>query len=193
MLDGATCLGCGYPLRGLSEPRCPECGRTFDSADPFTIDSLASAQRRLRRALHWAPLAVWFATMAIVLVGEVYALSRFGVFDWWHSPWWAVLIVAIVTAGVARSLARRALIGRGPDPSRMSERLARLGMLLACGYIFLAMNGNGFKIWTCPHGTGWSLGPVGVAHSTVGGPCRNKIDYRKKWNVTGPWYVWVSP
>ena len=26
------CPGCDYDLRGLSEPRCPECGRAFDSA-----------------------------------------------------------------------------------------------------------------------------------------------------------------
>jgi len=27
------CLGCWYALDGLSEPRCPECGRRFDPAD----------------------------------------------------------------------------------------------------------------------------------------------------------------
>jgi len=25
----AVCIGCGYDCRGLSEARCPECGRTF--------------------------------------------------------------------------------------------------------------------------------------------------------------------
>jgi len=33
----ARCLGCGYSLRGLTEPRCPECGRPFDPADPTTF------------------------------------------------------------------------------------------------------------------------------------------------------------
>jgi hypothetical protein len=28
----AICRGCGYDLRGLTEPRCPECGRRFDPA-----------------------------------------------------------------------------------------------------------------------------------------------------------------
>ena len=28
------CKGCGYSLRGLTEPRCPECGREFDAARP---------------------------------------------------------------------------------------------------------------------------------------------------------------
>jgi hypothetical protein len=32
------CLGCGYDLRGLTENRCPECGRPFDPDDPGTYD-----------------------------------------------------------------------------------------------------------------------------------------------------------
>ena len=31
------CLGCTYPLDGLEEHRCPECGRAFDPADPDTF------------------------------------------------------------------------------------------------------------------------------------------------------------
>lgn len=31
------CLRCGYVLEYLPEPRCPECGRTFDPADPRTF------------------------------------------------------------------------------------------------------------------------------------------------------------
>jgi hypothetical protein len=31
------CLECGYPLDGLLEHRCPECGRKFDPADPRTF------------------------------------------------------------------------------------------------------------------------------------------------------------
>ena len=34
----ARCRDCGYLLRGLSDPRCPECGRGFDPADPRTMD-----------------------------------------------------------------------------------------------------------------------------------------------------------
>jgi hypothetical protein len=25
------CIDCGYQLRGLTEPRCPECGKPFDA------------------------------------------------------------------------------------------------------------------------------------------------------------------
>ena len=31
------CLGCSYNLRGLPEPRCPECGRPFDPGDSRTF------------------------------------------------------------------------------------------------------------------------------------------------------------
>lgn len=31
------CLGCSYCLEGLSEPRCPECGRGFDPNKPNTF------------------------------------------------------------------------------------------------------------------------------------------------------------
>lgn len=31
--DHKRCLGCGYILDGLPEPRCPECGRGFDPGD----------------------------------------------------------------------------------------------------------------------------------------------------------------
>lgn len=47
------CLKCGYSLTGLTEPRCPECGREFDPLDPrsFQIGPL----NRLQRAALAAP------------------------------------------------------------------------------------------------------------------------------------------
>src|SRR5438132_7543943 len=35
----ALCLGCNYPLRGLPESRCPECGRVFDPREPWTMNA----------------------------------------------------------------------------------------------------------------------------------------------------------
>lgn len=43
------CASCGYELRGLSEPRCPECGKSFD---PVAADGLSIAERRARGLLH---------------------------------------------------------------------------------------------------------------------------------------------
>ena len=36
--EEARCLGCGYWLRGLTTPMCPECGRAFDPGDLSTFD-----------------------------------------------------------------------------------------------------------------------------------------------------------
>lgn len=36
MSDAPRCLECYYTLYGLENPRCPECGRPFDLADPTT-------------------------------------------------------------------------------------------------------------------------------------------------------------
>jgi predicted RNA-binding Zn-ribbon protein involved in translation (DUF1610 family) len=44
----ARCLTCGYLLRGLSEPVCPECGRAFDPADESTFDMRPLGWRRRR-------------------------------------------------------------------------------------------------------------------------------------------------
>jgi hypothetical protein len=35
--ESASCLGCGYALRGLPEARCPECGRRFNPIAPSTM------------------------------------------------------------------------------------------------------------------------------------------------------------
>lgn len=43
----ACCSGCGYLLRGLPTPVCPECGRSFDPADPRSF--LPSPRRHRAR------------------------------------------------------------------------------------------------------------------------------------------------
>lgn len=45
----SICLGCGYVLDGLSSDRCPECGRSFDSADPRTFQRVLPDPVRIAR------------------------------------------------------------------------------------------------------------------------------------------------
>jgi hypothetical protein len=57
--DHAVCLGCGYPLRGLSEHRCPECGRGFDPQDEHSY--------RTRRWQIFAATPRWWHILGISL------------------------------------------------------------------------------------------------------------------------------
>ncbi len=43
------CRRCSYPLRGLPEQRCPECGQAFDPGDPKTYTRTSAQRRRARR------------------------------------------------------------------------------------------------------------------------------------------------
>src|SRR4051794_9529342 len=87
--DKAFCLGCCYPLHPLAREsgNCPECGRTFDLADPTTTSPTPS-RRRLRllreayfravcRPTSWLrPAALLVQITAIILsilmLGEVF-------------------------------------------------------------------------------------------------------------------------
>jgi len=69
------CLDCGYDLRELPEPRCPECGREFDPKDRMswgTADS--SSIIRVTR---------WLGRFALLFAGLVTAVTfyRIGVGD----------------------------------------------------------------------------------------------------------------
>jgi hypothetical protein len=62
------CLGCDYHIDGLPEPRCPECGRKFDPADPLTVNEgrpLGDFGRWMLKSAVGAPL-VQAAVAAIV-------------------------------------------------------------------------------------------------------------------------------
>lgn len=63
----ACCLKCGYLLRGLPEAICPECGQSFDPADPRTY-TITQQRRRL---------GIWMrrAAVLLALVGLLFALA----------------------------------------------------------------------------------------------------------------------
>ncbi len=54
------CRGCSYDLHALTTPRCPECGRAFDPADPRTY--------RRRPARRWLRRLVWGGVALVLLV-----------------------------------------------------------------------------------------------------------------------------
>lgn len=59
------CRRCGYALAGLTEPRCPECGRAFDPNDPRTV---ARRPDQWHRSLRNRRAAVVLGLLAAALV-----------------------------------------------------------------------------------------------------------------------------
>jgi hypothetical protein len=61
------CRACYYPLTGLPEPRCPECGQAFDLADPatFTMSPPKSLAWRWGRRLVQS-LAILLLALAVI-------------------------------------------------------------------------------------------------------------------------------
>ena len=62
-----TCAACGYDLRGQVEPRCPECGTTFDPRE-LPVPPIPWVQRAERDAF-----GAYWATVGWVLTGPLAA------------------------------------------------------------------------------------------------------------------------
>jgi len=57
----ARCVGCDYLLRGLSQNRCPECGREFDPGNPKTFvvgPRLGWLGKQLLAGVRWPTLGL---------------------------------------------------------------------------------------------------------------------------------------
>lgn len=116
--DTATCQGCGYSLRGLPEPVCPECGRTFDPEDSstFRLPSKPANKRLTIIGLYLLPLVLslgcwasmdskqWDASgYGMPLLGRVFVgiWQACGPFAWVTigSHWAVISLVFIATWG----------------------------------------------------------------------------------------------
>jgi hypothetical protein len=73
ILDDARCLSCDYSLRGLTAPRCPECGRPFDPGDPLSFHAGKSLRRPIRFLL--SPTGFLYSIPAAILLAILYYLS----------------------------------------------------------------------------------------------------------------------
>ena len=179
------CLQCKYPLRGLDQARCPECGKAFDPNDPLTVYS--PEFRRHSRLLSFVPLMVWVGVTVGAYVSLLFLLgppdSRYVNL--------VRLAPAIIIAWAARGETRRWILKSKPNPSPRSERIFTIcSWIMAFTLLFLGS--GGYRDWSCPHGWARGVGPFGVAYSAVGGPCRNYVPHLRSWHVTGNWYVWFD-
>lgn len=64
-----ACWECGYLLRGLSTPRCPECGRGFDPSDEKTMNMGTEVGRRARWLMRPPGWPLHLLTGVAVIVG----------------------------------------------------------------------------------------------------------------------------
>ena len=106
------CLGCHYNLRGLKDPRCPECGRPFDPDNPETYylgrkgrPMGAIAQRWCRRPGLTVPIVsgvlsastLWVGTWPLGINEEVLTILAVvwgGLLIWWFLRCWPFIVVA---------------------------------------------------------------------------------------------------
>jgi hypothetical protein len=68
------CRQCGYDLTGLTENRCPECGRTFDPAEREVILARATAPSP---RMHRGVILILALAVALTLLA-VYSTYRYG-------------------------------------------------------------------------------------------------------------------
>jgi hypothetical protein len=89
----AQCLGCNYPLRGLPENRCPECGRVFDPNNRATMNlgrPISAAARFWQNPPGW-PLNIATAAVAFLLLYSY----RFPGHDFLEETPWACASVLV--------------------------------------------------------------------------------------------------
>lgn len=184
--NDATCLQCGYPLRGLSTSRCPECGRAFDPLRPETfrrpddpgtirkgIDSILSAvdatlERPRRFLSHFGTGTIALATLIFLLTcADMGPRHQPQTLASLLLPWlWAVVLARLAFRTI-RPAGRRAPCG---------WRAMTVALLLASIVVPSLLYR---RTYSCPHGTLVMYGHYGIAHSPNGGPCRNFLKQRE--------------
>ena len=119
------CLKCGYQLRGLIEPRCPECGLDFTPGEPWTYRShQAKLEQLAREPLPTPPGRTFHRLYVASAIALLFGLSAPG--GCLFPPSLGLVGLAILAAywiakytrylAIARRISR---ITKRPMPSRM--------------------------------------------------------------------------
>ncbi len=124
----APCLGCGYNLRGLAEPRCPECGREatlHELTNPAVLESLREEIWLLKGA------AVGFGIDLLVLPAVVRGEGLIFAF---------VLSGVLIGAFVITVAVTRRLVGvlRAPH-DRRPKHAPSVGAFLWCVFAWMPL------------------------------------------------------
>jgi hypothetical protein len=110
--ENAHCIGCGYPLRELPQPRCPECGRGFDPGDPRTFlpsRALSAVERLAGSPPGWIMIAAAVAAGLFTL--DAFSLPGAGVaYAFSQTCFWTGLLFALCCFrfAVAETVLKRA-------------------------------------------------------------------------------------
>jgi hypothetical protein len=140
--DAATCLGCGYALRGLTTWTCPECGREFHPNKPWTMQIPGAPHQRLWRAMEPAR---WNVRAIRKLVIVLLVLSA-----WFPVPVPLPLFIFLLVVWVVmssyrgRATKRQQLISfynLPPDTTRVDEAdVARLRKTLGIAFVLMLLH-----------------------------------------------------
>src|SRR5690348_1244012 len=107
--DEARCLDCNYALRGLTDFRCPECGRAFDPDRPLSMNAgrpLDPIARTLLRPMGRAPRVVMWALVIIGFIGPAWLVPDDTLACLWLLSW-GTFFVACWVRSTARALVVR--------------------------------------------------------------------------------------
>jgi hypothetical protein len=207
----ALCRNCRYALRGLADPRCPECGEPFDPCDIGTMYLPTwhgwLARRFLKPAgvvmYAWAMLGAlfiywlghWDSNITIgrtAAAGYDVVLPKWVPIDFFYmsistiAGWvWFLLLVA----WVIRACARRLVVEmyRLPIEKLFVDRPARR-FASACFILGLLLGGPSTD--RCTHGEYWEFWrTLGVVHESPTGQFATE---HCKWSlpIGGEWLVY---
>jgi hypothetical protein len=202
------CLDCNYPLRGLADPRCPECGRAFDAADARSFNPGKPMPRWMRWWLKPAGrgMLICAALAALALATVPYeefmapGVSRFdpsfrvpltarhvGIS---HKSVAALIWLTLLLAWSCHAAMRWFIVRHFRQDRALlvgDRRARRLSSAFFLAGIFLAGCGT-YDCWHARYFNVWGFG--GIAYSEHGGPCYHRAERRA--HLAGPIYAFTT-
>lgn len=147
-----TCRKCGYPLLGLREPRCPECGTWTDVTDRLRIHNLRLITNRLESLGTADEWLVRCSSRKLLWTCRFDDVKELRVVNRWR-PWVRRWMIILAGLALAEALAFFVVLAVYPGP----QSAIGVGAFMAAG-MFLAVLAVGLDPdrWVLVHTTGRS-------------------------------------
>lgn len=149
---------------------------TDDKVIGYAHDESALPPRRTWQRVDTLGLLAYIGSLLLVTV----LLSR------WADPAILGLAIALPIASFVRRHVRKREMGGGLDPDARFEASFRV---VTWAFTFLVLAGT-FRVFRCPHGDAYGIGPVGIAYRSVA-PVQHPYRQIASMRVIGQWYVWA--